>query len=102
VQQQAPRPELYRLMEEVIAYTVLHFAAEERLMADFSYPETAAHKAKHRQLVEDARHFRAKLDNVGEGAFAEWFHHWPFTAILAHIQYADQQLGEHVVKAARE
>lgn len=98
VKNQLPRKDIYRLMDDVISYTSAHFAAEERLMAEAGYPEIEQHKAKHRQLVQDVRHLRGKLDNVGESRFTEWFHHWPFANILAHIQYADQQAGDHVAE----
>jgi len=98
VHNEVPRKEIYRMIDEVIAYTCAHFAAEERLMAESGYPEFEAHRNKHNQLVQDALHLKKKLDYVGEDRFMEWFNHWPFANILAHIQYADQQVGDHVTR----
>ena len=52
----------------------------------------------HRQLVEDAQHFKSKLEYVGEETFTEWFGHWPFSRVLAHIQYADKQLADYLAQ----
>jgi len=96
VKNNAPRAEIYRIIDDVIAHTARHFATEEMLMAEFGYPEIEAHKKKHKLLIDEALHFRKKLDYVGEEQFLEWFNHWPFTNILAHIQYADNQVKEHI------
>ncbi len=90
------RSEIYRIMDEVLACTVQHFAAEERLMDAAGYPEIEAHKAKHRELLERTRKFRKRLDLYGEESFSEWFNHWPFPHILAHIQFADHQVGDYI------
>lgn len=91
-----PRAEIYRIMDELITCTDHHFKAEERLMEEAGYPEQEAHKAKHRELLESTRRFRRQLNLYGEENFTEWFNHWPFAYILAHIQLADHQIGDHV------
>ncbi len=100
VKHHLPRPDIYRIMDELIAYTVEHFAAEERLMDEVHYPESAAHKAKHEELLARTRKFRKRLDLYGEDEFIDWFHHWPFPYILAHIQNADHQIADHVAHGA--
>ncbi len=90
------RPAIYGIMDEVIACTVRHFEAEERLMAEAGYPEIESHKAKHRELLDRTRKFRRRLDMYGEENFSEWFNHWPFPHILAHIQFADHQVGDYI------
>ncbi|ADE12774.1 bacteriohemerythrin [Sideroxydans lithotrophicus] len=101
VRKRESREEIYELIDEVIAYTRLHFATEERIMAQSGYPEIAAHKDKHRQLIDEALHLKEKLNYVGEEMFTEWFNHWPFARVLAHIQYADKQIELHI-KQSRE
>lgn len=96
VRKRESREEIYELIDEVIAYTRLHFATEERIMAQSGYPEIAAHKDKHRQLIDEALHLKEKLNYVGEEMFTEWFNHWPFARVLAHIQYADKQIELHI------
>lgn len=90
------RNDVYRIMDDVIAYSSLHFATEEMLMAEFDYPEIEAHKKKHRLLIQEAVNFRKKLNYSGEEQFLDWFNHWPFTNILAHIQFADNQVKDHI------
>lgn len=96
VKHKLERSEIYRIMDEVIDCTVRHFEAEERVMDEAGYPEIVAHKAKHRELLERTRKFRRQLDLYGEENFSEWFNHWPFPHILAHIQFADHQIGDYI------
>ena len=98
VRNNEPRKDVYRLMDDVIAYSSLHFATEEMLMAEFGYPEIDAHKKKHQLLIHEALHFRKKLNYSGEEQFLDWFNHWPFANILAHIQYADNQIKDHITQ----
>lgn len=96
VRRRQPRAEIYRIMDELIACTDHHFQAEERLMAEAGYPELKGHKAKHKELLERTRKFRRRLDLYGEESFTEWFNHWPFPFILAHIQNGDRQIGDYI------
>jgi hypothetical protein len=34
--------------------------------------------------------------------FTEWFNHWPFARVLAHIQYADKQIELHVMQNSEQ
>lgn len=92
------RRELYRMIDEVITCTREHFFTEEALMERCGFPGLEAHRAMHRQLVEDTLHFKGKLEYIGEEMFTEWFGHWPFSRVLAHIQYADKQLADYLAQ----
>lgn len=94
VKNRQSREDIYRIIDEVIAYTGFHFETEERLMAQSGYADIEWHKDKHKQLMEDALHLKEKLANVGEEMFTDWFNHWPFTRVLKHIQYADKQFED--------
>ncbi len=96
VRRRLGRREIYRIMDELIACTIRHFEAEERLMAEAGYPELEGHKARHKELLERTRKFRSRLDLYGEEDFTEWFNHWPFPLILAHIENGDHQIAEHI------
>ncbi|WP_298439455.1 bacteriohemerythrin [Geobacter sp.] len=39
------------ILRQLIAYTQTHFAAEERLMKQYAYPDFEAHKKEHNALV---------------------------------------------------
>jgi len=93
------REDIYRIIDDVISYTRFHFATEERLMDQYGYPEIKAHKDKHKQLIQEVLHFKEKLGYVGEHQFIDWFNHWPFANILAHIQYADKQIESHIIQS---
>jgi hemerythrin len=99
VKNRESRKDIYRIIDEVISYTALHFATEERLMVQSDYPEIEWHKAKHKELIKDALHLKEKLDYVGEEMFSDWFNHWPFDRVLAHIQYADKQIEDHIIQS---
>jgi hemerythrin-like metal-binding protein len=98
VKHKESREAIYRMIDDVISYTRLHFETEERLMAQYEYPEMEWHKNKHKQLVQEALRLKGKLDYVGEQMFTEWFNHWPFANVLAHIQYADKQFEDHIIQ----
>jgi hemerythrin len=98
VKNKEPREVIYRIIDDVIELTRLHFAAEEKLMINSGYADVAFHKEKHRQLMEDALHLKGKLADLGDEMFTDWFNHWPFTRVLAHIQYADKQFEEQLLK----
>ena len=100
VKRRDSRDSLHHLIDEVIEYTCFHFATEERLMVQSAFPDLEAHKAMHQQLVQDAISLKGKLAYVGEEMFTEWFDHWPFSRVLAHIEYADKQLEEHITQRA--
>jgi hemerythrin len=102
VKNKESREDIYRIIDEVIAFTRLHFAAEEKLMINSGYADVDFHKDKHRQLMEDALHLKGKLADLGEEMFTDWFNHWPFTRVLAHIQYADKQFEEQLLKSGMQ
>jgi len=89
---------IYRMMDEVIAYTRLHFSTEEQLMVQSGYPDIEWHKDQHKQLLEDTLHFRKKLDYIGEEIFTDWYSRRPFARVLAHIQFADKQVADYILQ----
>jgi len=95
------REDIYKIIEDVILYTRFHFVTEEKLMVEADYPEVEAHKEKHKQLIDEALHLKSKLDYVGEQMFTDWLNHWPFARVLAHIQYADRQVEDHMIQASK-
>lgn len=96
VMNRKPRDDIFLIIDEVIGYTQFHFATEERLMAHSGYTDVEFHKDKHKQLMQDALHLKEKLADLGEEMFTDWFKHWPFTRVLAHIQFADQQFEDQL------
>ena len=99
VKNNEPREDIYRIIDDVIAFTRLHFATEEQLMIQSGYTEIEWHKDKHKELIQDALHLKGKLAYVGEEMFTDWFNHWPFARVLAHIQYADKQFEDQLLQS---
>ncbi|MCM8733093.1 bacteriohemerythrin [Azospirillum sp. A1-3] len=83
----------------LLAYTVLHFEQEERLMDQCGYPDITAHKAQHEALRTRAGELRRRLDagdSVADELLAllrEW--------LFEHIQRADKRIGEHLAATGR-
>ncbi len=55
------REVMAHVLGELIAYTQMHFATEEKLMAQHGYAQSAAHKAEHAKLVADVGDFAGKF-----------------------------------------
>jgi hemerythrin len=90
------RANLYKIIDDVIEYTRFHFSMEEQFMVETGFDDLEWHREKHRQLVDDAIGLKEKLNYIGEELFTDWFVHWPFGRVLAHIQYADRQFEAHL------
>lgn len=53
--QDASKDELIRILKEIIAYAEFHFASEEKIMADYQYPELKEHATFHSTLLAEVR-----------------------------------------------
>jgi hemerythrin len=94
-----PRKDIFRIIDDAISYTELHFATEEQLMVKSGYPLIEEHKNSHKELIKDARRLKDKLEFFGQNKFREWFNHWSFGNLLAHIQYGDKQIEDHIIQS---
>ncbi len=47
-----------RILRRVVEYTEHHFAAEERLMRQYNYPELAAHREQHQDFARRVQKFQ--------------------------------------------
>lgn len=99
VKNKQSREDIFKIIDEVIAFTRVHFATEEQIMVQSGYADVEWHMDRHRELIQDALHLSEKLANVGDEMFTDWFNHWPFARVLAHIQYADTQFEDHLAKS---
>ena len=91
----AVQASLFQLLEDLVQYTEVHFAYEERLMQQAGYPELAAHKAQHEYLARRVREF---LKDFEEGRIAtgitllqflkEWMQH--------HIMESDHKYAPYL------
>ncbi|AWK87526.1 bacteriohemerythrin [Azospirillum thermophilum] len=89
------------ILNELIAYTRHHFAAEEACMAAAGYPTFDAHKALHDSLTRQVEEFRDRFTSSpaaisGEAVFefcADW--------LGKHILREDTRFGDYAAAAVR-
>ncbi|MBT0665891.1 hemerythrin family protein [Geobacter pelophilus] len=89
---QAPQARLEMILDELFEYTAYHFAAEEKWMAEHSYPKLAEHKEEHalfRQKIIEFQHaFHDGQPTIKVDLYA-YLAKW----LIAHIQEKDPDYG---------
>jgi hemerythrin len=88
--------ELYHIFDELVAYTRVHFAHEERLLAETGYSGAAAHKQEHDQKVQQVLTLQARFSSARESAdylevldqLKEW--------LFKHIEHSDKEFVAHL------
>jgi hemerythrin-like metal-binding protein len=50
------------LFEDLLKYTMTHFAAEEKLMQQYKYPRYSLHKMEHEKLTRQVQELRTRFD----------------------------------------
>ncbi|HON91132.1 MAG TPA: bacteriohemerythrin [Sedimentisphaerales bacterium] len=90
---------LKTIVNELVTYTKVHFASEERLLASRQYPGLAAHKQLHEHFTAKVVEMQEKIQagkmvtSVGVGNFLQdWLVH--------HIQQEDKRYGRHLCGVA--
>jgi hemerythrin len=53
---------LGKVLTELLSYTAMHFAYEEKLFDQYAYPQAVAHKAEHEKLMQQVKDLKAKYD----------------------------------------
>jgi len=97
------KPEIERLLGFLAQYVVDHFAAEEKLMAQYRYPGAAPHRQAHVDFVKKFGELKAAFDAQGATPTVtielnRFVGGW----LREHIGRVDTALGKflHEVKAA--
>ncbi len=49
---------LGKTLDDLVSYTVFHFAAEEKIMKEYDYPSLSQHKAEHEKLTHQVTEFK--------------------------------------------
>jgi diguanylate cyclase (GGDEF)-like protein/hemerythrin-like metal-binding protein/PAS domain S-box-containing protein len=80
------------LLDELVSYTVFHFATEERLMAEHNYPDAGGHNAAHQHLINEVGYLKQRLEQGGELLLLQWLKDW----FLAHVTSSDMALGDYL------
>jgi hemerythrin len=83
---------LQSLLVRLVAYTQVHFAAEEKYMKQWSYPGYVAHKGEHEAFVKKVAEFQTKFE-AGQVALSievvTFLKDW----VANHIQGTDKKYG---------
>jgi len=86
---------LDKIFNELVAYTVSHFAMEERLMAKHSYSASDAHKDAHKKLVATVADLKKKHEqgeNVLTSQVMTFLRDW----LTKHILNTDRAFGREL------
>ncbi len=91
------RDKVAHVLDELVEYTIVHFAVEETLMRIFHYEGYESHKAIHDSITGKVKAFQAQFNN-GEAHvdmdLLIFLKDW----LTEHIQKVDQQYTEHFLK----
>ena len=91
------RASIDKTLAFAVAYAKEHFAAEEKLQAECSYPGMAAHKQLHAQFLSSVSALVSEYENTGPsvalvGKLNKSLVDW----VVKHIATEDKKLGEHI------
>ena len=87
------------LLEKLVKYTLEHFAYEERMMQAANYPNVAAHRAHHADLVRQVNGFmeRYKRGDLSLNIdLLQFLSNW----LSKHIQHEDKQYKPFMTRHA--
>jgi hemerythrin len=59
------KPHIEKLLQFLATYVLEHFAAEEKLMQQYRYPQAAAHKQQHVDFVKKFGELKGVFDKEG-------------------------------------
>jgi hemerythrin len=79
-------------LDALIAYVVMHFQTEEKLMTEKGYPDFAAHKAEHDKLVTTCAGLQ-KAFHAGEAEVTQDTTRFVRDWLNGHIPHSDMPYG---------
>jgi diguanylate cyclase (GGDEF)-like protein/hemerythrin-like metal-binding protein len=79
--------------QELLDFTRLHFATEQRLMLKHGYAESDAHQHEHTQLLHKLGDLATQADQGNDLLILQTIKDW----LVSHIQHADKPLGAFLV-----
>jgi len=84
---------LGEILTRMSGYVLVHFAAEEKLMVKYNYPQYIQHKKEHDDLTIQLKDFKAKFDTGATGLSIQlmtFLKDW----LVKHISGSDMQYKE--------
>ncbi len=94
------RDEIAEVLEELVDYTLSHFAFEEELMQKAEYPFTNAHRKVHKLFVKRVADFQQRFE-LGED-IGRQLHTVLKTWLLNHIRHDDADYADVVKRDMNE
>lgn len=94
------RDEIGEVLEELVDYTLSHFAFEEELMQKAEYPFTNAHRKVHKLFVKRVADFQQRFE-LGED-IGRQLHTVLKTWLLNHIRHDDADYADVVKRDMNE
>ena len=86
------------ILDELVAYTKVHFTLEESLMRLSHYPDLEAHQKRHRDLVAEVEAMHEKIHSGG-GAISFELLHFLRNWLTKHILSEDMRYAGHFAKS---
>jgi len=83
---------LANALEALVDYTRYHFAAEEKLMGIYRFPDTDAHSKRHIELTQEVIEYRDRVlggDVPDRASFMNFMEHW----LVSHLLDEDRKYG---------
>lgn len=87
------------ILNDLLTYAKVHFAAEERLMQKHAYPQFPAHKQLHDELTEQVLRLKEKLQTgqmVASVTLAHFLKDW----LQMHITQEDRKYGRFICQTS--
>ncbi len=99
--QRQGKAEVEKLLGFLATYVVDHFGAEERLMAQYHYPEASVHKRQHADFVKRFQGLKADFDARGPTTeLTITVNDFVCAWLREHIGRSDTALGSFLRKAS--
>jgi hemerythrin len=87
---------LGRILNDLVEYTKVHFAREEKFFAQTAYPASAAHKQEHDTLTQQVLDVQQKYSSGASAALSIDVLRFLKSWLINHIQGSDQKYRPHL------
>ena len=84
-----------KILGELVNYTVTHFADEEQLLSQHAYPDLAAHKLEHENLVQQVLDLQQKFE-AGHTILTLNVMMFLKDWLMTHIKGDDKKYGDYL------
>jgi hemerythrin len=87
---------LEAVLDQLVDYTIFHFAREEELLTKTDYEATDAHKTEHKNFIVKISNLNARLKkspvSMLDLELMDFLRHW----LISHIKGSDKKYGSHL------